>query len=420
MSIPLPASLPLRRNTAFRLLWAAQTVSAYGSLITGSALRFTAVLLLKASPLQMALLEMADLLPRLLIGLAVGVWVDRVRRRPVLIAADVGRALIVALVPLAAFLGLLRMELLYVVTCLAGMFTLLFDVAHRAYVPSVVPRGQLLEANSRISATCALSEVGGFASAGWLVQLFSAPLAILIDSVTFVVSALLLGGIHVKEAPPAAPEPDAAHSPLAEGLRTVWHHPWLRVFAESTLLFDLATRAFGTVFLIYVMRDLHFQPGVLGMIWAVGGVSSFFGASLAERVTRRVGMGNALWGGLALFACSMLLIPAAQGTGWFAIGCMVAQQFGDGFYVVYDVNQGSLRQAAVPSALLGRVDANLRTVSLIAMLLGSLLGGLSGQWLGARATLVLAGAGALLAALRLALSPLRAVRDLPPAADDAL
>lgn len=412
-----PASAPphpLARNAAFRLLWAAQTVSVYGSLITGSALRFTAVLLLHATPLQMALLEIADLLPRFVIGLGVGIWVDRIRRRPLLITADIGRALIVSLVPLAAWGHLLRMEVLYVVTCLAGMLTLLFEVAHRAYVPSVVPREQLLDANSRISATCAISEAGGFASAGWLVQLFSAPLAILIDAATFVASALLLGGIRMKEEPPAPEQqPVPAHESLREGLRIVWRHPWLRALAESTLIFDLAVRAFGTVFLIYVTRDLHFQPGILGMVWAVGGFSSFLGASLAARVTRRVGVGNALWSGLALFGLSLLLIPLAHGSGWFAVGCMVAQQLGDGCYVVYDVNQGTLRQASVSPSLLGRVDANLRTAGLLAMLCGSLLGGLSGQWLGARTTLVLAACGALLAALRLALSPLRSIRELP-------
>ena len=405
----------LWRNPDFVKLWAGETISIFGSLVGRTALPFTAILVLDAGPIQIALLSTAELAPAFIAGPVVGVWVDRLRRRPILIASDVGRALLLATVPLAHLLDVLYIEQLYVVAFLVGILTMLFDVAYLSYLPSLVSRGELLEGNSKLAASSSVAEVGGFSLSGWLVQLVTGPITILIDAFSFLFSAAFVAAIRAPEPPPVpSKERRSVRAEFIEGLNLVLKDRVQRAVAAASVTLEFSFRVFGGVYLLYVTRELGFKPGLLGMIFAVGGLSSLAGALLVRLGARRLGVGTSMWGGLILMGGSMLFIPLAQGATVLAASFLVAQQLvGDGGATVFEVNQVSLRQAITPGHVLGRVNASIRLSALVAMLLGSLLAGLLGETIGLRATLAVGAGFALAAALWLLLSPVRALRDVP-------
>jgi MFS family permease len=403
----------LWRHTDFLRLWSGQTISVFGSMVGTTALSFTAILFLHATPSQMGLLSALNLAPALLAGLLAGAWVDRLRRRPLLIAADVCRALVLATIPLAALAGVLHIAQLYLVALAVSILTITFDVAYQSYLPALVGAEHVVEGNSKLSASAAVAEFGGFSLGGWLVQLVTPPLAILIDAGSFLVSAFSLQRIRAPEAPvtasgASAEQPDLRRE-IGAGLRAVWQHPLLRASALSILLRDLASGVFSALVVLYMSQGLGFNPGTLGMIWAVGGVSSFLGAALAPRLTRRLSPGRVMVAGLAIYGFSQLLLPLAQGASLLSAALLVGQQLGDGFFVVYDINLLSLRQSITPAGLLGRVNATLQFASIAATLAGALLGGWLGQALGVRPLLAAAAVATLLSALLLALSPIRGV-----------
>jgi MFS family permease len=401
----------LWRHPDFMKLWTGQTISVFGSLIGGTALQFTAILFLHASAFQMGLLAAASLAPGLASGLVAGVWVDRVRRRPLLITADAVRALSLATIPLAAVLERLTIEQLYVVAFINSIMTVLFDIAYQSYLPSLVRRDDLLEGNSKLSASASVAEVGGFGIAGWLVQLLSGPAAILLDACSFVVSAVSLGAIRTRE-PSPAPVHERAHilRDIGDGLRELWHRPTLRTLAGATCLLHFCGHGiYGSLVVLYMSRGLGFSPGILGMTWGVGGISSLLGAMLALPLTRRLGTGRAMVLGLLLGSITGFFVPFAQGATLLAATLLIMAQLGDGADTIYQINQVSLRQAITPTRLLGRVNASMHVVGQGATLLGALVGGLLGDTIGVRPTLFLGASGGLIVAVLLAFSPLRAI-----------
>jgi MFS family permease len=405
----------LWRNPNFLRLWTGETISIFGSLVGRTALPFTAILVLDAGPIQIALLSAAELIPAFLAGPFVGVWVDRLRRRPIMIAADIGRFALLATIPIAHVFDALTMGQLYAVAFLVGILTISFDVAYLSYLPTLVNKDQLLEGNSKLAASSSVAEVGGFSLSGWLVQLVTGPVTILIDAVSFLFSAAFIAAIRAPERPPVpAGKRTSVHEEFSEGVRFLVRDPVLRPLAASAVTLELAWRLFGAVFLVFVTKDLGFKPGLLGMTFAVGGVSSLFGALLARRSADRFGLGPSMWGGLILMAVSMLFIPLAQGATATAVVLLIAQQLvGDGGATVFEVNQVSLRQSLAPERMLGRVNAAIRLTSLAAMLMGSLIGGVMGETVGLRPTLI-AGAGAtFVAALWIIASPARGMRGVP-------
>ncbi|MBI2886220.1 MAG: MFS transporter [Chloroflexi bacterium] len=416
-----PKLTGLWRNPDFLKLWSAETISLFGSLVSRTVLPFTAILALEATPWQMALLGAADLVPGLLLGLVAGVWADRLRRRPILVAADIGRAALLSTIPAAALLGVLRMEQLYLVAFLTGVLTIFFDVAYLSYLPSLVRPEELVEGNSKLAASGSVVEVSAFALAGWLVQWLTAPVAVLIDALSFLWSALFLGMIRTPERPPQPEEGrQGMRREALEGLGFVVRDPLLRAAAASSVVLDFSFRMVGTVILLYTARELGFETGVLGMIFAVGGVSSLAGALVAERATRRLGVGGAMVLGLALTGLAVLLLPLAPGATAVGAALLVGQQLlGDGAYTLYSISQVTLRQSVTPPPLLGRVNGSIRVLGLGAMLLGALAGGLLAEAAGLRWTLVAAAGGVLLAALGLALSPVWGLRSFPQPRDAA-
>jgi MFS family permease len=409
----------LWRNAGFVHLWGAATVSTFGSLVTRTALPFTAILLLDASSSAIGVLRVAELLPGFLLGLVAGAWVDRLRRRPIMIATDLGRALLIVTVPVAAFLGWLGLGQLYVIAALVSALSVFFDVAYQSFLPSLVKNEELVEANSKLSAAMSVAEASAFSSAGWLIQLLTAPVAMLIDALTFIASAGLVARIQEPEfqidSSTVGSRPTIA-SDVVEGLRAVWREPILRGMVIAGLGQNLAFGLVGTVFLLYVNQEVGFDPGILGMIFAVGGVSSLLGAMIAGRLTH-FGTGAVMVGSLLLAAIGEAFVPLATAANAIGVLFLVGQQIvADSALTIYDINQVSLRQAITPAHILGRVNASVRVSEFGAILLGTVAAGYIGETVGLRETLWLAVALSLLAAVALALSPVLAVRRIPETA----
>lgn len=403
----------LWRHPDFLKLWAGQSVSVFGTLITKVALPIVAVLALHATPAQVALIYAAQVAPTLIFALAAGALADRVRRRPLLIAADIGRTLTLASVPIAALAGALNLELLYVVTLVTSALSALFDVAYPAYLPSLVGRERLLEGNAKLGASMSVAEVAGFGLAGILTQALTAPGAIVVDIATYLVSIVSLALIRTREpAPERASASSAAHAlsqlraEVIEGLRLTWRHPTRRALAGAAAVRALCSAIVETVLLIFILRDLRVSPAVMGLIFGVGGAASFVGAAWAQRVTQRLGMRRTLRWSIWVSSAFGLLIPLAGGPIWLAVALLAAQQFGDAAHSIYDITTATTLQSISPSAALGRINASIQFVSGVATVVGLALGAALGQTLGARGALLVAMLGMLLAPLWLTLAPI--------------
>jgi Na+/melibiose symporter-like transporter len=404
----------LRLNPDFDKLWVAQAVSSFGSKITREALAYTAVLTLAATPADMSVLSVAGAVPVLLLSLFVGVWVDRLPRRPLMIVADLARAVALSAVPLAALTNNLHVWLLYVAAALMGIFSLVFDVADRSYLPSIVQREQLLEANSRLSITGSLSEVGGPALAGIQVQIISAPFTLALDVLSFLWSALWLGLIRT---PKSSPTPDEGQETpdiwreTREGVATLWRNITLRMLAVAAFLHNFFGWFFGTLYVYFAVRELGLSSGVVGLLISAGGVGALIGAASAQRLARKFGLGRVL----VLSACTVvvaeLLVPLASGPLVLIIVLMLLAQFvGDIAWEVYAIGDTSLRQMSVTPRLMGRVTATMSFITGGAGPFGAVAAGVLASATSARFTLFVAVAGFALAALWLALSPLRNLR----------
>lgn len=354
---------------------------------------FTAALALHATASQMAVLGAAGLVASLLVGWWAGAWVDRVRRRPLLVGCDIARALLLAIVPIAAVLGRLDLPLLIAVQFLAGAFDTLFELARQAYVPSVVGEHRLVEANSRLSATSSAAEVSAFGIAGWLVQWLTGPIAIAIDAVSFVVSAVLLGGIRTPEPVPirhaARTTLSSWWAELGEGLTATFGDPLQRALALSDAMLNLTFGLFTACYMLFVTRDLALSPGPLGMVFAVGGVSGLIAATFAPTLGHTLGVGRAMALGLLISSVGLAVaVFAPAGNVPLALALLVSQQLvGDGGWALYMIHSSSLRMARAPEALRGRIGAASGTLSVTARLLGIVLGGAFGDAYGARGVL---------------------------------
>ena len=374
-------------------------------MVTRLAIPFAAIGMLDAGAADLAWLTAAGLVPGALLGLFAGTWADRNRKRPLLIASDLGRATLYLSIPAAAFGGLLTLAQLYVVAFSAGCLRTLFDVAHVSYLPALVSKPQLVDANSRLRAAEAVTEGAAFGAAGWLVQLLSAPVVVALDSLSFIASAGLLARIrHREEIPSGAGSDGGARAALAEaweGLRFISRTPLLRRLLACTVPLALSYGLLAVVFLLFVYEELGFPEGGLGMVFAVGAASSFVGALAAKRANRRFGPRRTMLAGLLLYAASTALIPMIPAFGLIGWLLMIAHQLGDGGEVAYAVNHVSLVQLTAPPELLGRVTGAFEFAGVGAMLLGTALGGALGESIGLRETLTLAAAFATLAALSL-------------------
>ncbi|WP_338674375.1 MFS transporter [Streptomyces sp. SCSIO 30461] len=406
----------------FRLLLAGAATGQLGAQVTLVALPLVAVLELQATAFEVGLLTAAETAAFLLIGLPAGAWTDRMRKRPLMIRADVVRAAAMTSIPLAAVAGALTMVQLYAVALITGVATVFFDVAHQSYLPHLLPKEQLVAGNGALETIRSSAQVTGPGLGGGLVQLVGAHLAIVADAVGYALSALFLLGIKRHEDPPQ-PVPDASlREDIAEGVRFVVRQPLLRVIALTTGLGNLFAAVLMATQTVYLVRVLGLEPGAIGLVLSASAVGGLAGALCAGAIAARVGQARTIRLSLLVTSPFSLLWPlsgtGAAGAVLFATGSGVVF-FGA---VVYNVAQVSFRQTLCPPRLLGRMNATLRFLMWGTLPLGGLLGGILADAFGPRAALACCAAGMLVAPLPLLLSPLRRTRDLPTAAhtdDDA-
>ena len=400
----------------FRRLWAGQTVSVFGSEITVLALPLAAVLVLHASTFQVGLLTTAEYAAFLAIGLPAGAWVDRARRRPIMIAADLLRAATAAWVPVAYALGILTLAQLYVVALVQGLGTVFFDVAYMSYLPGLVGRDQLVGSNAKLQVSQSVAQVSGPTVSGLLVSLISAPGAFVVDAASFLVSVGSLLAISERE-----PAPEGAGAPhlrrhlrrdIGEGLRFVVADPVLRVIAGATSTSNFFGAAFSALSVVFLVRQVGLGAATIGILTSAAAVGGVVGAFSATWLRRRMGSARVIWVSLVATAPFALLVPlTSRGRGllFYAMGVFMT---GLGV-VVYNVNQASFRQLLCPPRLLGRMNATMRFIVWGTLPLGGLLGGALGAWLGDRDAIWVAVIGVALSPLWLLVSPLRGMRDTP-------
>jgi MFS family permease len=405
----------LWRDRDFVTYWAASAISDVGSQVTALALPLIGAITLGATAWEMGVLTAAGTAPILVIGLFAGVLVDRRRRRPVLIAADLLRAALLLTIPLASLAGALRMEMLFVVAFLAGALSLLFDIAHLAFLPSLVRREDLVEGNSRLEVTAAVAQVVGPGLGGGLIGALGAPLAIAIDAASYVVSGWLITRTRTREAarPPVAERPGVWRE-IQEGLRGVFAEPVLRALMACSATINLFGRMFLAIYVLYMTRELGLGPVGVGLVLATGGLGSLAGALVGGPATRRFGFGPVLIGASLAFGLTGLLVPLAVLFPRVALVMVIGAEFGQWMAIlVYYVAAITVRQLITPDRLQGRVNATIRFVAGGVMPVGALVGGALGGVVGLPLTLVIAELGTLLGVLWLIASPVRRLRALP-------
>jgi MFS family permease len=414
----------LWRHGDFLRLWSAETISQFGTQVSQLALPLVAVLVLDASAFEVAVLGTVEFLPFILFTLPAGVWVDRFRRRPFLIAGDFGRALLLATIPAAYLLDVLTLGQLYVVGFLVGIFTVFFDVAYQSYLPSLVEREQIIDGNSKLEISRSAAQVGGPGMGGGLVEVFTAPYAVLLDAISFLGSGLFLLRIRKQE---EQPEVTDAHgvkpsfwADLREGLGFVLGNPNLRAQAGCTATSNFFFNVAFAIFIVFAVRQLELSAGVIGIVFSIGAAGSLAAAFTAMRLSRRFGIGPTTIA-VTLFQGPILLAVAFAPAGNDAIPILVGSQLLLGFAVVtYNIVQVSYRQAICPTRLQGRMNSAMRFIVWGTIPPGALVGGVLGTWIGLRETIAVGAVGAGLSFLWILLSPQRHLREMPEPVDDTV
>ena len=442
LEVEAPAAAPgtprrsLWRHGDYMRLWTASTVSLLGSQVSLIAIPYIAAVVLNASPLQIALLAAIELLPFILFALPAGAWLDRVRRRPVLIAGDIGRGLALLTVPLAYAGGVLTIWQLFVVAFVTGGLTVLFDVADQSYLPALLDREDLVEGNAKLQLPAAAAQIAGPAFGGALIGIVAAPFAIVVDAVSFLASGGLVSLIRKQEHKPArATAEDGSNTSLrteiAEGLHYVLGNRYLSKIAGSTATSNLGTSMAFAVFPFFAYRELGLSPALVGAALGLGSIGILGGAVAAAPLARRFGVGPVIVA--SMFAAGpaaflVVFLPAADkspstsvvSVAVLAAGALlVTQQLIMSFTaVVYNVNQVSYRQAITPLRIQGRMNATMRFIVWGTMPLGSLIGGLLASVFPVRATILVGALVASTAFLWLLFSPVRSLREIPTVLPD--
>lgn len=408
---------PLLRHPDFLKLWSAETISVFGSQVTQLALPLVAATILKVSPFEFGLLATIEFLPFILFSLPAGVWVDRLRRRPIMIVADVGRAISLLTIPIAFLFDGLTIWQLYAVGFLNGCFTVLFDVSYQSYLPSLVERDQLVEGNSKLEITRSASQILGPGAAGILIGVLRAPIAILLDALSFLVSAAFLVWIR---RPEPAPEPhDEATGPrpsmrqeVAVGMRYVTGHRWLRAIAATTGTSNFFSNVGYSILILFLVRDRGFSAELIGFAFSIGGLGVLGAALTTTRLTQMFGVGRMLVFGATGFSLSLLPVAVAPDSLLFP--AVALSGFVGGFCgVAWNINQVSLRQAITPIRMQGKMNATMRFIVWGTIPIGAILGGTLGEFIGLHNTIWVAAIGGAFAFLPVALSSVRQIQEMP-------
>jgi MFS family permease len=406
----------LWRDGDYLRFWGAQGISALGSQITLVALPLAAILTLDASTFEVAVLTGLEFLPFVLLGVPAGVWVDRLRRRPVLVLTDVARGVSLLSIPAAYAFDSLTLPHLYAVALVNGSLTVFFTLAYQAYLPELVARRQLVEANAKFEATETIARLAGPGIGGALVSLLTAPVALLADAISFLASGALIASIgHDERSASAGPRPSAPPGfwgELREGGRVALRNAYIRALLATTALINIGFNMAWAVLLVFAIRELRLGAGVAGLVLSVGEVGGLLGALAATRVMIRLGVGPAILASGAIFAPSLMVLAVAPSelAFLFLAAGWATMSFAN---VVYNTTTVSLRQAYVPQRLQGRVVGFNRAIVWGVSPLGALLGGVLGTLVGLRGALAAGALVCLLALIPALLSPVRQLRDLP-------
>jgi MFS family permease len=406
----------LRANRNFRRYFIGQSISMLGDQVSLIALPLTAVLALHASPAQMGALLTTALIPNLIFSLHAGVWVDRRgRRRQVMLATDLGRAVLIATVPVAYAFGELTWAQLYVVAFLSGTLSVFFFVAYGAFFQVVVPREDYVAANSLIHGSRAFSFLAGTSLGGVLVQLLRGPYALALDAVSYVWSAFFLGRIDAEE-PPGAPHESGG---LLSGVKWIRHNAIIRAELLGVATLNLFNFMFFALFLLYATRNLGVRPATLGIVLGSASIGTLAGSFVTARISRRIGVGPTFIVGCFLFPAPLILIPAAGGPYWLILALLFVSEFLSGIgLMLLDIMAGTISAGTVPPVLRSRVSGAFMVVNYGVRPLGTTLGGILGTVIGVRSTLWIATVGALLGLAFLFPSPIPRLRDVPAEAPE--
>jgi MFS family permease len=423
---PDPRTRSLFRHPDFVKLWSAETISQFGTQVTLLALPIVAATTLNVTPFEFGLLSTIEFLPFILLSLPAGVWVDRLRRRPILIVGDLIRAAALLSIPIAFSLNSLTIWQLYVVGFVNGCATVFFDVAYQSYLPSLVDRDQIVDGNAKLETSRSAAQITGPGVAGVIIGAVTAPFAIAVDAASFVVSALFMFGIRRHE---AAPEPrlnehgerPSMRSEISAGLRYVGRHRLLRSIAATTGTSNFFNNILYSILILYLVRELSVTPQLLGLAFSLGAVGFLVGALTANRVATRFGVGATIVGAVMISGPAELLIAIAPAD--LAVPFVAASVFLGGVgNTVYNINQVSLRQAITPERMQGRMNATMRFIVWGTIPAGSILGGILGGLIGLHETIWIGAIGGVFAFLPVFFSPVRRLRTIPaidPEADAA-
>jgi MFS family permease len=404
----------LWRHPDFLKLWSAETVSQFGTQISLLAVPLVAIDVLHASAFKVAALTTVEFLPFLLVSLPAGVWVDRLPRRPILIAGDLARAGLLASIPIAYALDVLTIWQLYGVGFVIGIATVFFDIAYQSYLPSLVARQQIIDGNAKLEISRSAAQFGGPGLAGLLVGWLRAPAAILFDAVSFLGSALFIISIRKTEISQADRAPRRKmRTELREGLSYVLRHPYLKNIAACTAIFNFFGLMGFAILLVYARRRLGLSPQAIGLAFTLSNFGPLLAALTANRIFARIGVGRTIIAASILGGPMFLAIPFAP-HGDAALVVLVPAMLVGGFMgVVYNIAQVSLRQAITPERIQGRMNSVMRFIVWGAIPLGSFVGGVLASQIGLRTTLIVSGVGTSLAFLPVLFSPVRTVREMP-------
>jgi hypothetical protein len=409
-----PADRGLWGHRDFLRLWAAQAVSTFGARIAREGLPWAAVVSLHAGPAAVGLFAALRMGSQGLMGLVAGHLADRLPKRSLLITADLARALVLTLVPLAALMGRLTLTEIFLAGALMGAFNVVFDVADHAFLPNLLKPAELVEGNSKLGATESVAEVGGPALYGAIFSIVAPPIGVGVTALTYLVSALFLNRISSPGSPVAA-KVDAAPDPpldLVAGFRLVLAHSLVRPLWLAEMTRNFFGSFFSALYLLFALRVLHLTPFMLGLTVACGGVGGIVGAVLAPRLARQPGVGPTILFAGAAGATMQFLVPMAAGAPLAAMGFLCAAQlFGDGLMTAADVNAVTLRQTVIPPNQLGRAGGAFASGQGFMGVIGALCGGWLATVSDPRAALYVAAAGMTAATLFIAASPLWRLRQ---------
>jgi MFS family permease len=417
----------LWRHPDFLKLWSAETVSRFGSEISGLALPLVAVIVLDATAFEVSALFVIEFLPFILFAIPAGVWVDRLKRKPILVISDLGRAALLGSIPIAYAFDALTLGHLYVVGFLFGICTVFFDVSYQSYLPSLVARDRLVEGNSKLEISRSAAQLGGPGVAGALIGIIGAPVAIILDAISFLFSSTFLFAIRKPEVLPereeGAPRP-SMFSDAKEGLRYVLGNRYLRAISICTGSSNFFWSMGGAILIVYAVRELHMSPALIGIVFSLANVGPLAAALTTTKVFERIGVGRTILFSAMTFSASAFLYPLAPQE--FPAPFFIAAGVIAGYAVVaYNITQLSFRQAICPERMQGRMNAVMRFLVWGTMPLGALLGGALGTWIGLRPAIWVGAIGASFTFLPILLSPVRSIQKMPepttePEVDEAL